>query len=104
MFMMPGGMDFSVRVGGTLQSLHLHLRRAVLEEVAGDLVAGDAKHLEILPRFGDSDPLIERLMLGVRDVRHDDDPATGVDDVGLRDYRSLNARDWRADPFAPRRI
>lgn len=78
MFMMPGGMDFSVRVDGTLKSLHLYLRRAVLEEVAGDLVAGDPAHVEILPRFGDSDPLIERLMLGVRDVLYDDDPSTTV--------------------------
>jgi AraC family transcriptional regulator len=78
MFMMPGGMDFSVRVDGILQSLHLYLRRTVLEEVAGDLVAGDSGRVEILPRFGDSDPLIERLMLGVRDVLHDDDPSTAV--------------------------
>lgn len=78
MFMMPGGMDFSVRVGGTLRSLHLYLRRAVLEEVAGDLVAGDPGRVEILPRFGNTDPLIERLMLGVRNVLHDDDPSTAV--------------------------
>jgi AraC family transcriptional regulator len=78
MFMMPGGMDFSVRVDGTLQSLHLYLRRAVLKEVAGDLLAGDPAHVEILPRFGEIDPLIERLMLGVRDVLHDDDPSATV--------------------------
>jgi AraC family transcriptional regulator len=78
MFMMPGGMDFSVRVDGTLRSLHLYLRRGVLEEVAGDLVAGDPAHVEILPRFGDNDPLIERLMLGVRDVLNDDNPSTTV--------------------------
>jgi AraC family transcriptional regulator len=78
MFMMPGGMDFSVRVGGSLQSLHLYLRRAVLDEVASDVVAGDPGHVEILPRFGDSDPLVERLMLGVREALHDDDPSTTV--------------------------
>jgi AraC family transcriptional regulator len=78
MFMMPGGMDFGVRVDATLQSLHLYLRRAVLEEVAGDLVGGDPAHVEILSRFGDSDPLIERLMLGVRDVLYDDDPSATV--------------------------
>jgi len=78
MFMMPGGMDFSVRVSGTLQSLHLYLRRGVIEEVASDLVIGDPAQVAILPRFGDSDPLIERLMLGVRDVLHDDDPSTTV--------------------------
>src|SRR5262245_36841931 len=78
MVMMPGGMDFSVRVDGTLQSLHLYLRRGVIEEVAGDLVAVDPAHVAILPRFGDSDLLIERLMLAVRDALHDDDPSTTV--------------------------
>ena len=99
MFMMPGGMDFSVRVGGPLQSLHLYLRRAVLEEVATALVAGDPRHVEILPRFGDSDPLIERLMLGVRDVLHDDDPSTAV----YVDYlaRAIVARLIRRHSSAP---
>jgi AraC family transcriptional regulator len=78
MFMMPGGMDFGVRIDGTLRTLHLYLRRGILEEVAGDLLAGDPAHVETLPRFGDSDPLIERLMLGVRDVLHDDDPSATV--------------------------
>jgi len=78
MFMMPGGMDFGVRVAGTLRTLHLYLRRGLLEEVAIDLVAGDPAHVETLPRFGNSDPLIERLMLGVRDMVHDDDPSATV--------------------------
>jgi len=78
MFMMPGSMDFSVRVAGTLKSLHLYLRRGLIEEVAGDLVAGDPAHVAILARFGDADPLIERLMLGVRDVLHDDDRSATV--------------------------
>jgi len=78
MFMMPGGMDFSVRVDGTLHSLHLYLRRGILEEIAGDLLAGDPAHVEILPKFGESDPLIERLMLGVRDALHEDDPSAPV--------------------------
>ena len=78
MFMMPGGMDFGVRVDGTLRTVHLYLRRQLLEEVAGDLTAGDPAHVETHPRFGDNDPLIERLMLGVRDVVHDDDPSATV--------------------------
>jgi len=78
MFMMPGGMDFGVRVDGTLRTVHLYLRRQLLEEVAGDLTAGDPAHVETLPRFGDNDPLIERLMLGVRDAVHDDDPSATV--------------------------
>ena len=74
LFMMPGGMDFGVRVSGTLQTLHLYLRRTLIEEVAESILPGDPARHEMLPRFGDSDPLIERLMLGVRDALHDDAP------------------------------
>ncbi len=75
LFMVPGGMDFGVRLGGTLQTLHLYLRRALIEEVACSILPGDPAHIEILPRFGDCDPLIEHLMLGVRDTLHDDEPS-----------------------------
>jgi AraC family transcriptional regulator len=75
LFIMPGGMDFGVRLGGTLQTLHLYLRRAVIEEVTQSIQAGDPKKLELLPSLADSDPLLERLMLGVRDTLHDDDPS-----------------------------
>ncbi len=78
LFMMPGGMDFGVRVDGTLNTLHLYLRRALLQEVAGDVLAGDPANTEILPRFGDSDPLIGQLMLGMRDALYDDDPCVTV--------------------------
>jgi AraC family transcriptional regulator len=73
--MTPGGMDFGIRVGSTVHTIHLYLRRALIGEVADDIVIGDPVNLEILPRFGDSDPLIERLMFGVGDALRDDDPA-----------------------------
>ena len=75
MFMMPGGMSFDVRLGGTLQTLHLYLRRAVIEEVGGTILSGDPAHLELLPRLGVSDPLIESVIRGVRDALRDDDPS-----------------------------
>ena len=75
LFMMPGGMDFGVRLGGALQTLHLYLRRNLIEEVTQSVQAGDPSKVEVLPRFGEFDPLIERLMLGVRDALHDDGPA-----------------------------
>jgi AraC family transcriptional regulator len=71
LFMIPGGMDFGVRLGGTLLTLHLYLRRAVIEDVSQSLQPGDPTKLELLPRIGESDPLIERLMLGIRDALHD---------------------------------
>ena len=84
LFMMPGGMDFGVRLAGTLHTLHLYLRRTLIEEVASSMLTGDPAHLELLPRFGDSDPLIERLLLGVRDALHDRTPpaAAYVDYLG----------------------
>ncbi len=75
LFMMPGGMEFGVRVDGTLNTLHLYLRRALLQEVASDNLTGDPTRVEILPLFGESDPLIERLMLGIRDALDDDTPS-----------------------------
>lgn len=73
LFMMPAGMEFGIRVDGSLHTLHLYLRRALLEEVASTVLVGDPSHIEILPRFGDSDPLIEHLMLGVRAALHEED-------------------------------
>src|SRR3954463_4918056 len=75
MFMMPGSMDFGVGLGEGLQTIHLYVRRALIREVAADLMAGDPVHLELLPRFGDTDPVIESLMLAIRDVVREGDPA-----------------------------
>jgi AraC family transcriptional regulator len=44
MVMMPGGMDFRVRLGRRARSLHLYLRRALIEEVAADIVDRDPTH------------------------------------------------------------
>lgn len=73
--MQPGGMEFGIRVGGIVHTIHLYLRRALIREVADDIAIGDPFNVEILPRSGDSDPLIERLMFGVIDALRDDDSA-----------------------------
>lgn len=75
LFAMPGGMDFSVRLGGPLQTLHLYLRRTLIEEVAADVAPGDPAHLSLVPIFGDGDRLVERLMLEIRDVVENCNPA-----------------------------
>jgi hypothetical protein len=90
MFMVPGNMDLGVRLAGTLRTLHLHVRRALLEEVADCLLTGDPSHIETLPRFGDSDPLLEHLLLGLRDALRDENPSATpyVDHLG----RAIAAR------------
>lgn len=64
MFMMPGGIDFQVRLGGVLSTVHVYLRDQVFAEVARDL---SVAVLDLSPRLGERDPLLERLILGVRD-------------------------------------
>jgi AraC family transcriptional regulator len=89
MVIMPGGMGYRIRLGAPLQTLHLYLRRALVEEVAQSILPGDPGRLELLPRFGDNDPLIEHLMLGMRDALHDDSsPPPYVDYLG----RAIAAR------------
>src|SRR6516165_4847985 len=47
--MIPGGTDVRVRLGGTARSLHLYLRRALIEELASEMINRDPKHIELLP-------------------------------------------------------
>jgi AraC family transcriptional regulator len=37
LFILPGGVDFGVRLGGELSTLHLYVRHAIVEEVAAEL-------------------------------------------------------------------
>jgi AraC family transcriptional regulator len=94
--LVPSGMDVRVRLGGTARSLHLYLRRALVEEVAADLIDRDPTHVEILPRFGDRDPLIVSLMRGVIDALRDEAGATAkaADDARAL---ALAAKAWRGN-------
>ena len=94
LFILPGSVDFSVHLEGGLESLHVYLRQTMLHEVAAELIPGDPAHIEIVPRLGDQDSLIEHLALGVRDALTDPDPSTPV----YADYlaRAFAARLLRA--------
>ncbi len=74
LFMLPGGIDFGVRLGGDLSTVHIYVRRAIVEEVAADLSCSDTGSIDLVPRLGARDPLIERLALEVRDALTDPDP------------------------------
>ncbi len=74
LFMLPGGADFGVCLGGDLSTVHLYVRHTIVEEVAADLSSVDAGSIELVPRLGARDPLIERLALEVRDALTDPDP------------------------------
>jgi AraC family transcriptional regulator len=91
---LPGGTHFDVQLVGCLESLHVYLRDAVLREVAAELVGGDPAGIELVPRLGDRDPLIEQLALGVREALTASDPASAVYADQLA--RALGARLLRA--------
>jgi AraC family transcriptional regulator len=73
LFMLPGGVDFGVRLEGYLDSLHLYLRQQVIDEVAGDCGIQSNGPVELLARLGVQDPLIEQLALSIRDVLENPD-------------------------------
>jgi AraC family transcriptional regulator len=78
LFMLPGGIDFGVRLGGDLSTLHLYVRQAIIAEVAADLSTHDDAGVELVPRLGARDPLVERLALEVRDALTDPDPTAPI--------------------------
>jgi AraC family transcriptional regulator len=94
LFILPGGVDFGVRLEGTLESLHVYVRDSVLREVAGELFGPAAGEMKLVPRLGDQDPLIERLALNIRGALCDSDPSASV----YVDYlaRALSAHLLRA--------
>jgi AraC family transcriptional regulator len=77
LFILPGGIEFGVELEGELDSLHVYLRRRLVQEVAAELGV-DKPGLTLIPRLGERDLLIERLALGVREALTDDDDAAGI--------------------------
>ena len=72
----PGGAPFSVRLLDELDSMHVYLRRAVIEEVAGELAAGDPASVEIPPEITGDDPILTHMMDAIHHALGEDDYAT----------------------------
>ncbi len=100
LFILPGGLDFGVRLEGELDTLHIYLRNEIVREVAAELGI-HCDDLALRPSLGEPDQLAESLALAVREALSDDTPGTTV----YVDYlsRLLSARmlrhySWRALP------
>lgn len=78
LFILPGGRDFGVRLEGELDSLHIYIRKQVVDDVAEDFGYVAADCIEIVPGLGDHDPLIERLALGIQEALRNSDTAGTV--------------------------
>lgn len=64
LFILPGGVDVGIELEHPLESLHIYIRRAVLDRVAVEMGMPSA---QLLPRMGVRDPLIEQLALCIRE-------------------------------------
>jgi AraC family transcriptional regulator len=62
LFILPGGIDVGLKLEHALESLHIYVRKEVLDRVAAEMGAPEA---QLLPRMGVRDPLIEQLALCV---------------------------------------
>lgn len=74
----PGGYDFGVRLAGALSTLHVYIRRAVIEEVASDFVNGDPGHVEISPQFLPPVPALAYLLGAIRQALFEDEQGSAI--------------------------
>jgi AraC family transcriptional regulator len=107
LFILPGGTDVGIQLEHPLESLHIYVRKAVLDRVAAEMDAPDA---ELLPRMGVRDPLIEQLALSVREhmERRESQSARQIDYVAqlmaARLLRKHSAQTEQASAPPPRRV
>ena len=71
--LIPGGMELGVALAGVLDTVHCYIRRAVIEEVAGDLIKGDPAKIEIPAVFAELEPSLRNLIHLVEFELEDDD-------------------------------
>jgi len=61
LFIMPRRRDFGVRLGGPLSTIHIYVSAAIVQQAAAELVSGDSERVELIPRLGEHDGMIEQL-------------------------------------------
>ena len=59
LFILPAQRDFAVQLGGCLSTIHLYVRDNLIREAAAELTVGDGAKVEIVPRLGERDAMIE---------------------------------------------
>ena len=59
LFILPANREFTVELGGSLSTIHLYVRASLIREAAAELAIGDSAAIEIIPRLGEHDSLIE---------------------------------------------
>ncbi len=73
--LIPGGRELAVRLDGSLESVHIYIRRALVDAAAQELTSG-ASNFELRPLFDVPDLLLEQMALAMRDAMREDDIGT----------------------------
>lgn len=76
--LVPGGMSFGFRLLDPLHTLHVYIRRTVIEEVASEMIEGDPGKIEILPALVEVDPKLSNLLNSILLALEDADYATAI--------------------------
>lgn len=71
LFILPAGHQFSVELGGSLSTIHIYIRARFVAEAAQELFKGTDNDIEIVPRLGVHDPLIEHAAYAVCELMVD---------------------------------
>lgn len=74
----PDGMAFNMDLHTPIQTTHLYLRRAVLDEVASRIYRGDPSDIEFIARMAIFDPLLTQLCHAIRDALDEDPEMSGL--------------------------
>ncbi len=59
LFILPARCDFGVELCSSLSTIHVYIRHRLICEAAAELAIGDSERIEIVPRLGEQDCLIE---------------------------------------------
>jgi len=73
----PDNMAFDTDLQSKITTTHLHLRRSLLDQVAGGMYRGDPADIQLLARMPTYDPMIDQLCHAMRDTV-DEDPASSA--------------------------
>jgi len=64
--LIPGGESFGIRLFDPLTTMHLYIRRSVMEEVARQVLRGDPRRTAIPAQFIDGEPALDNILAAIR--------------------------------------
>jgi AraC family transcriptional regulator len=65
-FLWPAGLPFHIELEAAVETLHLYIRSRIVDEVAASLGYDECPGIQLLPRLGETDELLEQLTREVR--------------------------------------